>query len=141
MFRTCFNNYQHCAIKEKYVSHVRLDSAGSKYRKATWGLKNEKYIADFAYVPTMNFEWDANKNESNIRKHGIRFVDAVNIFEDESAITVLDDASGEQRFVTIGLDALARILVVVYTYQGKNIRIIPARLAERHERERYVEGL
>ena len=89
----------------------------------------------------MNFEWDANKNESNIRKHGIRFADAVNVLEDESAITVVDDAPGEQRLVTIGLDVLARILVVVYIYRGENIRIISARLAERCEREEYAEGL
>jgi uncharacterized protein len=55
----------------------------------------------------MHYEWDANKNESNIRKHDIRFADAVNVLEDENAITVLDDATGEQRFVTIGADVLA----------------------------------
>jgi uncharacterized protein len=44
------------------------------------------------------------------------------------------------RFVTMGIDALARILVV-YTYRGENIRIISARLAEPHEREQYTSGL
>lgn len=77
----------------------------------------------------MVYEWGAEKNDANIRKHGIRFADAVSVFEDEMAITVLDDASGEQRFVSVGMDALARILVVVYMYRGESIRIISARLA------------
>jgi len=47
------------------------------------------------------------------------------------------DAAGEQRFVSIGADALGRILVVVYTYRGKSIRLISARLATRKEREQY----
>jgi uncharacterized protein len=89
----------------------------------------------------MSYEWDANKNNGNIRKHGIRFADAVSALEDEDAITVVDDAVDEQRFVTIGVDALARILVVVYTYRGENIRMISARLAERHEREEYIREL
>jgi len=87
------------------------------------------------------YEWDAGKNDGNIRRHGIRFADAVGVLEDEYAVTVIDDATGEQRFVTIGLDALARILVVVYTYRSENIRIISARLAEPHEREQYTSGL
>lgn len=89
----------------------------------------------------MAYEWDADKNEGNIRRHGIRFADATGVLEDEYAVTVIDDASGEQRFVTIGTDALARILIVVYTYRGENIRIISARLAEPHEREQYMSGL
>jgi uncharacterized protein len=86
-------------------------------------------------------EWDANKNEANIRKHGIHFADALSVLEDECAITVTDDASGQQRFVTIGLDGFARLLVVVYAYQGENIRIISARLAVPREREEYVRGI
>lgn len=89
----------------------------------------------------MGYEWDASKNEANIRKHGIRFADAANVLEDEFAITVLDDASGEQRFVTIGLDASARILVVVYSYRGENIRLISARPAAAHERDQYTGRL
>jgi hypothetical protein len=42
---------------------------------------------------------------------------------------------GEQRFVTLGMGAAGRLLVVVYTWRAENIRIISARPAEAHERE------
>ena len=59
--------------------------------------------------------------------------------DDSHAITITDDESdpGEQRFVTLGMGAAGRLLVVVYTYRGENIRIISARPAEPHEREQY----
>jgi uncharacterized DUF497 family protein len=55
------------------------------------------------------------------------------------AITVADVESdpGEQRFVTLGMGATGRLLVVVYTWRGGNTRIISARPAEAHEREEY----
>lgn len=49
----------------------------------------------------------------------------------------MDDGSDEERFVTIGMDAFGRILVVVYTWREENIRIISARKATRHERRQY----
>lgn len=56
--------------------------------------------------------------------------------------TIADESdSSEQRFVTLGVDAFARVLAVVYTYRGENIRIISARPAERHEREKYEAQL
>ncbi|HEX3683772.1 MAG TPA: BrnT family toxin [Bryobacteraceae bacterium] len=87
----------------------------------------------------MEYEWSAAKQLINVRKHGVRFADAVQVFEDPCAITITDDGSAEdeQRFVTIGIDALARVLVVVYTYRGENIRLISAREAEAHERKEY----
>jgi uncharacterized DUF497 family protein len=55
------------------------------------------------------------------------------------AITVVDDESDaiEQRFVILGADAAGRILVVVYSWRGDDIRLISARCAEPHEREEY----
>lgn len=55
------------------------------------------------------------------------------------AITITDDESdpGEQRFITMGVGAMGRLLVVVYSWRADNIRIISARLAEAHEREQY----
>ncbi len=43
----------------------------------------------------MNYEWDTNKAKSNYKKHGIRFADAVGVFEDENAITIQDEYEGK----------------------------------------------
>ncbi len=89
----------------------------------------------------VGYEWDPKKAASNLRKHGIDFADAATVFEDESALTVDDDDPEEKRFVTVGMDALARVLVVVYTWRRENIRIISARNATPSERRAYEEGL
>ncbi len=90
----------------------------------------------------MAFEWDSRKAEVNFKKHGVRFAEALTAFEDGYAVTSIDDESdpSEQRFVTIGLGLKNRVLTVVYCYRGVNIRIISARLAESHERQRYEEN-
>lgn len=85
------------------------------------------------------FEWDPRKAASNARKHGIHFADAVSVLEDDHAITVREDAHAEERWVTIGIDALARILTVVYSWRGDNVRIISARVATQNERSQYLE--
>ena len=63
----------------------------------------------------MRYQWDRNKAATNLDKHGIDFADAVSVFSDDLAITIFDDRFEEERFVTIGIDMLNRILVVVYT--------------------------
>jgi uncharacterized DUF497 family protein len=90
----------------------------------------------------MGFEWDVRKAESNFEKHGVRFSETLPVFEDDFAITISDDESdpNEQRFVSIGTGVKERILVVVYSYCGENIRIISARLAEARERSQYEES-
>jgi len=88
----------------------------------------------------VGFEWDeSGKAGINFRKHGVRMPEAIPVFDDPYAITIADDESGppEQRFVTLGIGATGRLLVVVYTWRGQNIRIVSARRAEAHERERY----
>jgi uncharacterized DUF497 family protein len=72
------------------------------------------------YHEIMKVTWDPEKAKINLRKHRIRFADAEPVFFDPMALTREDDDSeGEQRFVSLGLDALNRILVVVYTYRGR----------------------
>jgi uncharacterized protein len=87
----------------------------------------------------MAFEWDVSKAEANHKKHGVRFAETLPVFDDDFALTVRDGESDphEVRFVSIGMGAKARALVVVYSYRGKNIRIISARVAEPHERRQY----
>ena len=62
------------------------------------------------------------------------------VFEDEAALTRLDDESGEERNVTLGSDRMGRLVVVVYAWRGERIRIISARAAEPRERRRYEQG-
>ena len=80
------------------------------------------------------------KVKANLRKHGIRFADAVTALEDEHAISVRDELEDEQCWIAIGMDALARALVVVYTWRGEQIRLISARPATRRERRQYEES-
>jgi uncharacterized DUF497 family protein len=87
----------------------------------------------------MKYQWDKNKAKSNLQKHGIELADAVSVFSDNLAITIPDNRFDEDRFVTIGMDAFGRILVVVFTWRGEDIRLISARLAERRERKQYEE--
>ncbi|HTX77276.1 MAG TPA: BrnT family toxin [Terracidiphilus sp.] len=90
----------------------------------------------------MGLEWDPKKAESNYRKHGVRFSETEPAFEDDLALTIPDADSDpeEVRFVSIGMGAMARVLVVVYAYRESNIRIISARLAAPHERAAYEEA-
>ena len=90
----------------------------------------------------MTVEWDPNKADSNLRKHGIRFSDAEAALFDPNALAFEDTAAeGERRFVAIGVDSLWRLIVVVYTYRGENIRLISARPATRSEKRQYESGI
>jgi uncharacterized protein len=82
-------------------------------------------------------EWDPRKAAANLKKHGVDFADAATVLHDEEAITIRDDAAGEERYVTTGMDALGNVLVVVYTWRGDRPRLISARQAKPQEREQY----
>jgi uncharacterized DUF497 family protein len=89
----------------------------------------------------MEFEWDERKSAANLRKHGVAFSDAITVLSsDDRAITLFEETAGnEERYVTIGTDALGRILVVVYTVRGRYVRIISARRANKRERKEYEQ--
>jgi uncharacterized protein len=85
-------------------------------------------------------EWDHQKARMNLRKHGVFFADAVTALEDTRALTERDTSSEqEERWVTMGMDALGRILVVIYTWRGETVRLISARTATKRERRIYEE--
>ena len=86
----------------------------------------------------MLYQWDSDKADSNLRKHGVDFADAVSVFSDDLAHTLEEDRYEEERFITIGIDAFGRVLVVVYTWRDEEIRIISARKATRTERRQYT---
>jgi uncharacterized DUF497 family protein len=88
---------------------------------------------------TTSFEWDPNKAAANLAKHGVHFAESILVFEDDCALTIKDDLSepSEERFISIGVGLIGRLLVVVYTYRANRIRLISAREANRQEREQY----
>ncbi|MDZ7993536.1 MAG: BrnT family toxin [Nostoc sp. EfeVER01] len=88
----------------------------------------------------MAYQWDRDKAAANLRKHGVDFADAVTVFSDDLAITITDERFDEERFITIGIDAFSRVLVVVYTWRNDEIRLISARKATRYELKQYEEG-
>ena len=88
----------------------------------------------------MAYQWDSDKAIANLRKHGVDFADAAVVLSDDIAITVQDERFDQERFITIGMDGLGRVIVVVYTWRGNDIRLISARPATRAECRQYEEG-
>jgi len=88
-----------------------------------------------------NFEWDPEKAEANLSKHGVSFAEAVTAFGDPLSMNMPDPdhPEGEQRFIVLGVSDRYRLLVVSYTDRSQRTRIISARLATRHERKQYEE--
>jgi len=85
----------------------------------------------------VEYEWDPEKARANARKHGVAFPDAQTVLEDPMALTIDDPREGEDRHLTIGVDATGKTLVVSWAFRGENIRIISARKAEPAERRDY----
>ena len=89
---------------------------------------------------TRSHEWDPEKAAANQRRHGVDFATAVGVFDDDRALTIPDlDSDREDRFVGIGIDQLARVLVVVFTLREEQVRLISARKANSWERRQYEE--
>ncbi|MHB8165499.1 MAG: BrnT family toxin [Sulfuricella sp.] len=90
----------------------------------------------------MNFEWEETKAVANLRKHRVSFEEAASVFEDDLSLTAHDPdhSVGEHRFVTFGLSAANRVLVVSHTERSGKIRIISARPATPAERKIYEKS-
>lgn len=90
----------------------------------------------------MRFEWDPAKAAENLAKHGVSFEEAATVFRDTLSQTGQDPdhSVGEERFVTFGLSASGRLLVVAHTERSDTIRLISARMATPGERTIYEEG-
>ena len=97
------------------------------------------FMSIHVYIQPMAIVWDHEKAKSNQQKHRIRFAPAALVLSDPYAITSIDRDSdpSEERFAAIGADAEGRILVVIYTYRGEDIRLISARPATPRERQEY----
>ncbi len=82
----------------------------------------------------VEIEFDPAKAKANLAKHKVSFAHAEQALRDPMAVTIEDpDAHGERRFVTLGMDALGRVLVVIHTPRGDRVRLISARKASKGE--------
>ena len=84
----------------------------------------------------MNFEFDPAKSKRNRLKHGIDFVDAQEIWEDDNLIASVTDFEGEVRFTVIGV-VNSRHWAAFITYRNTAVRIISVRRARRQEVAEY----
>jgi uncharacterized DUF497 family protein len=89
----------------------------------------------------MEFEWDPEKATANIQKHKVEFSEAATVFGDFFSATVPDPdhSTDERRYLTIGISARGRPLIVAYAQRGERIRLISARKLTRRERRDYED--
>lgn len=93
-------------------------------------------------MPKMEIEWDDDKAERNIARHGVTFEEAASCFYDELAYIFEDErhSCDEARDTVIGYSSRNRLLLVVFTERGEALRIISARRAEPKERKLYEQA-
>jgi uncharacterized protein len=89
----------------------------------------------------LEFEWDEDKADANLKKHNISFEEAKTVFADPFAITIDDPEHSvdECRFIDIGTIVRGKIIVVSYVEREGKIRLISCRIATNHERKIYEE--
>jgi uncharacterized DUF497 family protein len=87
----------------------------------------------------MEFEWDPQKEQANLAKHGITFSEAATVFGDPLALTYFDPdhSSDEDRYLTFGTTAQGNFVLVVHTDRGDKTRLITARRMTSRERNQY----
>ena len=93
-------------------------------------------------MKSKSFEWDAQKYQSNIKKHGVSFDEAKSVFYDEKALLFFDEehSDSEERYILPGMSEKFRVLIVCHCTIEKNkiIRIISARKATKNESKYYT---
>jgi uncharacterized DUF497 family protein len=94
----------------------------------------------------IDFDWDPAKAAGNATKHGVTFEEAMTVFRDPLALSLLDDdpSAGEERWITLGMASSGNLLVVVHTWAEIDadrgaVRIISARRPTRNETRQYRE--
>ncbi|MBD1940130.1 BrnT family toxin [Microcoleus sp. FACHB-68] len=88
----------------------------------------------------IEFEWNINKAQSNIEKHGVTFEEAAEVFFDPFYQEGDATSNDEQRDFIIGYSRAQRLLLVVYVERGERNRIISARPTTRTERQLYEQA-
>jgi uncharacterized protein len=87
----------------------------------------------------MTFDWDDAKRASNLKKHGIDFIDVLVAFDDPRRYEDVHYVDGEERWRLIGATPDGLVLVI-YRERQHVRRLISARRANRHEKELYHYG-
>lgn len=86
------------------------------------------------------FVWDEAKRKSNLKKHGLDFIDAHLVYDDPDKSTYVGKNEDERRWMDIALVAIkGRMLALVYTEREDDVRVISFRSASREERKQYEE--
>lgn len=84
------------------------------------------------------FTWDEVKRRGNLEKHGLDFADAYLVYDNPEKVTFSLTRNGERRNIDIALvKVVDRVLLLVYTLRGEDVRIISFRVASREERAHY----
>ena len=91
--------------------------------------------SEFEFLSPASFEWDDQKRELNLAKHGIDFDDAIEVFSGP-IILRRSDRNHEERWTALGCSD-NRLIVVVFTRRTEVIRIISARRARKNEESKY----
>jgi uncharacterized protein len=92
---------------------------------------------DLEFEWSGEFTWDPDKNEQNLRKHGLALRAGIVLFaRDATILETADDRQHEPRLVRMG-KAGRRLIVVVWARDGYNVRLISVREATKHEREEW----
>jgi uncharacterized protein len=92
---------------------------------------------------SLEFEWNARKAETNFKKHGVAFDEALTVFADPLA-RIFDDpdhSAKEPREIIIGYSKKPRLLVVGFTERSGRVRLIHARRATKAERKHHEESI
>ena len=86
------------------------------------------------------FVWDEAKRKSNLEKHGLDFKDAHLVYENPNKCTYEASRRGERRLMDLAFAVIrGRLLALVYTPRGDDVRVISFRPASREEREQYEQ--
>jgi uncharacterized DUF497 family protein len=103
---------------------------------------DEPLLASTGSGTLMSFEWDDDKAQRNLVKHGVSFDEAATAFLDPLSITIADPkhSQGEHRYVLLGQATSGRTVVVAHADRGGSIRLINARLTTPRERRAYEES-
>ena len=91
----------------------------------------------------VKFSWDPKKAQSNLRKHGVSFEEALTVFLDPLA-RIHDDPDhsiGEWREIIVGTSTAGRLILISFTERGDTVRLINAREPDHAERYDYEESV